>query len=720
MTQYLITSGVTSTGLVAGNGDVISTFTGGTDINAIVNSGGSDDVAGGTDTGAKINAGGKLNVASGTASNAVVNGGTVLISGGTAVGLTISNGGTSGVVVEAGGVLSGGTIGFGTNAIISSGGTANGVTANSAGLEISGGVASSAIILAFGHLDVYNGGSTVSATVSASGIENIYSGAIASGTTVTGGTVLVSGGTAVGLTISNGGANGVVVEANGLLSSSTIFEGTNAVIDSGGTARGVTANNAGLEVNSSGTASASIILSGGHLDVASSGSIVSAIINSGGTATLSSGGSATSVTVSSGGVFTVSSGGSANVTSVNAGEFIVYGTANGATIIGNDDGQADMVIEGGGTGFGIVLNNGALVNAGGADNGTTISGVFAEELVEDGGSSVGTMVRAGGDLVVLKANGDTSTVSATTTGATLSGNSTGSASESVQSGGEVISTTVGSAGVLVIRAGGIATGTTLLAGGKIDVVSGVLTFTGSGTANWDSSTGILTVTEGGTTYTQQLTGNYAEDQFKLSSDTNGGTDITLCFYSGTHIATPAGEVAVENLAAGDLVLTSGGAAQPVVWLGRSTVSTRFADPETSSPIRIKTGALGEGLPVRDLLVSPNHALFLDGILVQANALVNGMSIVRETNLPERFTYFHVELATHELLISEGVPSESFVDNVDRMSFDNWEEHEALFRNKVGIEEMPYPRAKAARQIPATLSKMLVERATQISAIALSA
>jgi hypothetical protein len=61
-------------------------------------------------------------------------------------------------------------------------------------------------------------------------------------------------------------------------------------------------------------------------------------------------------------------------------------------------------------------------------------------------------------------------------------------------------------------------------------------------------------------------------------------------------------------------------------------------------------------------------------------------------VPEVFTYYHVELATHELLLAEGVATESFVDNADRMNFANWAEHEALGET-APIEEMPYPRAK---------------------------
>jgi hypothetical protein len=189
----------------------------------------------------------------------------------------------------------------------------------------------------------------------------------------------------------------------------------------------------------------------------------------------------------------------------------------------------------------------------------------------------------------------------------------------------------------------------------------------------------------------------------IPNDSNGHP---LCFLGGTHIATPDGEVPVETLAAGDLVRTADGGVAPVRWVGLKTVSTLFADKLRMMPIRITAGALGGNLPHRDLLVSPDHAMLIDGILVQAAALANGGSIRQETAMPERFTYYHIELASHELILAEGAASETFVDNAGRMAFDNWQEHQALFGEESAVAEMPYPRAKAARQVPAAIRTRL--------------
>ncbi|MBU6449417.1 MAG: Hint domain-containing protein [Rhodospirillales bacterium] len=205
-------------------------------------------------------------------------------------------------------------------------------------------------------------------------------------------------------------------------------------------------------------------------------------------------------------------------------------------------------------------------------------------------------------------------------------------------------------------------------------------------------------------------------QFELLTVTgnNSGTSSPLtlvsttapCFCAGTRIATPGGLRLVEELEAGDTVLTATGEAKAVRWMGRRVVDMQFADLARNLPVRIKAGALGNGLPTQDLMVSPDHAMFLDGILVQAGAMVNGTSIVREGNMPTRFTYYHIETAEHDLILAEGAPTETFVDNIDRMAFDNWAEYAALVDGTEAILEMDYPRAKSARQVPASLRAKL--------------
>jgi hypothetical protein len=187
------------------------------------------------------------------------------------------------------------------------------------------------------------------------------------------------------------------------------------------------------------------------------------------------------------------------------------------------------------------------------------------------------------------------------------------------------------------------------------------------------------------------------------------TPLPVCFLAGTAVATPSGTVAVEQLAIGDVVLTAAGETRRVRWIGRQTCHSRSGDPLRVLPVRIAAGALGAGLPVRDLRLSPDHALFLDGVLVQAGALVNGTTVTRMTaaEVGERFVYFHVELEDHALILVEGVPAETFVDNVTRRRFDNHAEYEALTgAAEARIAEMPVPRVKSARQLPRGLREKL--------------
>jgi hypothetical protein len=150
------------------------------------------------------------------------------------------------------------------------------------------------------------------------------------------------------------------------------------------------------------------------------------------------------------------------------------------------------------------------------------------------------------------------------------------------------------------------------------------------------------------------------------------------------------------------------------WIGRRVVHTRFADPLRSWPVRIMAGALGDNLPTQDLLLSPDHALYLDGALVHAGALVNGRTIVQQRPQGETFTYYHLEIDSHALILANGTPAETFVDTVERMAFDNWAEHEALYPRGRSVSELPYPRAKSARQLPRALRQRLDARATALA------
>ncbi len=142
-----------------------------------------------------------------------------------------------------------------------------------------------------------------------------------------------------------------------------------------------------------------------------------------------------------------------------------------------------------------------------------------------------------------------------------------------------------------------------------------------------------------------------------------------CFVAGTRIATARGEIPVEALVEGDLALTASGATRPVRWIGHRRVFCDLRDrTEDVCPVRVTAHTFGPGRPKRDLLLSPDHALYLDGVLIPVHLLVDGVAIRREP--VQLVTYFHVELDRHDVLLAEGLPAESYCDTGNRHQFAN--------------------------------------------------
>jgi hypothetical protein len=185
-----------------------------------------------------------------------------------------------------------------------------------------------------------------------------------------------------------------------------------------------------------------------------------------------------------------------------------------------------------------------------------------------------------------------------------------------------------------------------------------------------ANAGTLTIDAAGTFYQLAIAGAYVgERNFTLGGDLTV-TENVMCFCPGTRLRTPSGEVAVEDLAIGDAVSVLAGGAKKIKWIGRRGYEGRaIAGEHLKMPVCVRAGAVAAGVPARDLWVSPGHALWVDGALMPAWRLVNGVSIV-QAEAVERVSYLHVELDEHEVLIAEGLGAESFHDDGSRREFAN--------------------------------------------------
>ncbi len=159
----------------------------------------------------------------------------------------------------------------------------------------------------------------------------------------------------------------------------------------------------------------------------------------------------------------------------------------------------------------------------------------------------------------------------------------------------------------------------------------------------------------------------------LDGATQSAIVITApCFAEGTRILTPRGEIPIEALRAEDQVLTIDRGtwrAAAIRWRGQRHVRlARHPAPERVAPIVIEPGALGDSTPHRRLVVSPDHALLLDGVLIEAKNLVNGVTI-RQDFTYRAITYHHLELDRHSAILAEGAAAETYLESGNRHQFD---------------------------------------------------
>jgi len=304
-----------------------------------------------------------------------------------------------------------------------------------------------------------------------------------------------------------------------------------------------------------------------------------------------------------------------------------------------------------------------------------------------GGGTISGKGTVSGDI-----SGSGGTISANVSGGTLNvtKNIAGSNGFSIGDGATMALTTATSVGTSTFSFGG-STGTLAFgAAGALSLsnvgVTGMQKGAGANTqttaidfdqdvvsAKFDNTTDVLTVTLSSGTVTFQL-----NDLSGAFANWNAGADSvfitdTVCYAAGTRIETDRGAVAIEDLRPGDMVITVDGAvrsAMPVKWVGvRQVTLANHPSLEQVAPVRIARHAFAANVPSRDLVVSPPHAIHVDGKLIPAKLLVNDMTITRAYDLAE-VTYFHVELDRHAVILAESLPAESYLDTGNRSFFRN--------------------------------------------------
>jgi hypothetical protein len=493
-------------------------------------------------------------------------------------------------------------------------------------------------------------------------------------------------------TVQNSAGNGISLVGGGMVTNATaesISGTTNGVLISGGV--GTIANSG--TINATDSNGSGVVLIGGGAVTNQLGGVID-----GGLYALDSSNLATLVNYGViGGIAEVGVG-FANGSITNASGATIEGTRSGVRLFTGgtvvDAGTisgigGDAVHFYGGSGLLVLDPTARLLGTvdGGSATGSTL------ELAV-GNASVGTLSGIGGEYVniaqIIVDAGASWLLNGTNTltaGVTLTDNGTFDVTSSLDSAGTI---DVGSSATLAVQStltGGAVDFTgakgLLQIGDPADFAAGIggldisdkidLTSLGFVTGAIASiAGGVLSVTSGATTDTLLVSGIADGARFRTVQDLSGtGTDVSLlCFLAGARIATPTGEVPVERLRVGQRLLTLDGGQLPIKWIGtgRSILPAGRARG-SATPVIVRKGALADGVPSRDLRLTKGHSLFLDGVLMPVEFLINHRSILWDDAARVAEVY-HIELDRHEVLLADGAPAESYRDDGNRMLFHN--------------------------------------------------
>jgi autotransporter passenger strand-loop-strand repeat protein len=690
------------------SGDVVqaggSLFVAGLSVDATIASGGTVFVNSiGTLSGADAPAGAVIVVLAGGQVSNLSGGGAV-----TSAGLVLVQADGGFVLNPAGPV----TVSSGAAEYVLSGTTALAATVLSGGIQyVDGGVAQSTMLASGGYMEVFAGtaldtvvsgadligqdGVVSGATVFSGGlVEGEQSGVGIYGTVVrAGGTIVDDGAPTTGTQISAGGIDQVQSPVVG----ATVFAGGTQIDESNGGTFG-------------GTSFGTVVLSDGLLidQLQASGTVISA----GAFMLVTEAASAVSTTVASGGFMLLISGGIGSATSgpgvvLSSGVLVV--SADGA-YVENPSGR--VVLSGAAHEFAFgsgVVASGAVIGSG------------AQQIIFSEAS--GTVVQSGGVQII---SAGVAYDSLLVGGTEEMGVPLFSPNYVYLPGGTAYDTTIGTSGLLVYAHGAVSGGVTFSGTGGVfdDEVSYNESMPGgvalvlpaipeiSGFASGDGlilpfeivpgtspviSGSTVSFTDIANSYFQPFSvtfANVAGSALSFVDDSVTGTtevEVTaLCFLAGTMIETPGGGVPVERLAVGDLVMTHVGP-RPVKWLGRRAYGRRFVTGEPmATPVCIAAGALGSDTPRRNLFVSPGHGILVEGQLIPAWRLINGVSITQPPPAAD-VVYTHIELDDHAIVYAEGAPAETFLEEGLRGRFQNAADYYQLYPGPVPARETCFPR-----------------------------
>lgn len=229
-------------------------------------------------------------------------------------------------------------------------------------------------------------------------------------------------------------------------------------------------------------------------------------------------------------------------------------------------------------------------------------------------------------------------------------------------------------------------------------------------ASWGNKTTVLSSNV-------TLAGNLTAKDFTFT--TADGNTILDCFLPGSMIRTTRGDVAVEDIQVGDMVVAFEQGTQverAVVWVGRKRAIVRpdLPDDEAGYPVRISKGALAENVPYKDMLVTPEHCLFLNGAFVPARMMVNGGNIAYDYSLTS-YDYYHVETEQHAVIMADGALTESYLNTGDRNSFTETGNAPKRLTRTLNWEDDAAARLEVRTEVVKPLFDAIAARAETIAA-----